>query len=250
MPSCCSSCGGATASSPTTAAGTGAPPRPATGTTWTATRRRPPQWPRGPVVARVAQRSPGTSPGAVAAGLPGPSSLQRSRRVATDRFRFDRPCVDVSRSVIRNGWCQGVAARAGASRGDQSVRETDFTDDLLVSCSSTPPGQRSRWPGRGRGGLSGPVARCVYRQCRHRQRRPPRLHQELTRRQRSRGPAGRVCHLRTRGRHTPASPPASPCPGCGNSSRSCSSWSMDPSGTASACCVRCAAPAGAARPPT
>ncbi|MEY9809962.1 non-heme chloroperoxidase [Streptomyces albogriseolus] len=95
---------------------------------------RPPQWPRGRVVARVAQRSPGTSPGTVAAGLPGPSSSQRSRRVATDRFRFDRPCVDVSRSVIRNGWCQGVAGSAPAHHeGIRAFAETDFTGDLLAS---------------------------------------------------------------------------------------------------------------------
>ncbi len=134
------------------------------------------------MVARVVERSPGTSPGAVAAGLPGPSSSQRSRRVATDRFRFDRPCVDVSRSVIRDGWCQGVAGSAPAHH--EGIRA--FARRTSPTTSWRPVRQLrpvSAHVGRagGRGGLPGPVARCVYRQCRHRQRRPPRLHQELTR---------------------------------------------------------------------
>lgn len=244
MPSCCSSCGGATASSPTTAAGDGRCAQAGHGHDmdhYAAKGRH-----SGRVVARVVERSPGTSPGAVAAGLPGPSSWQRSRRVATDRLRFDCPCVDVSRSVIRNGWCQGVAGSAPAHHeGIRAFAETGFTADLRVSCSSTPPGQRSRWPGRGTW-RSARACRTVCVPSAQTSSTSSGADPALTKSR-----AGRAgLSSANAGRHAPASTPASPCPGCGNSSRSCADWSADPSGTASACCVRCAAPAGAARPPT
>lgn len=71
----------------------------------------------------LARSSPGTLP----AGLPRLSASQRSRRVATNRSQFNRPCADVSQSIIQNWWRQGMAGSAQAHHeGMRAFAETDF----------------------------------------------------------------------------------------------------------------------------